>query len=529
MKANNSGSWDKIFSDSTALIIFIVSIVYVIAIASIGWNGMLSQLYAFRQTQTAITVSYLLKGGPLLAYETPVLGPPWSIPFEFPFYQWLVALVVKTGLVELDQAGRFVSEAFFIAALYPLFNILGFLKLSRRQRYLILAIFCISPQYLFWSRTFMIESTALSLSLYFLWLVFLCCEQFAVNRLNRFTVAGVAVFGALAGLVKVTTFFAFLFAACLVIATGAYSIFRKQGYSKKDIFPLCMMVFFAIIIPFLAVLAWTSYADSLKSLNPMASWLTSDGLKVWNFGTFEQKISLKTWQVFYYRTLTDLIGKSWLAVLTILMAVFCRKESVVIAVSSLGLFLLTLLTFTNLQYVHSYYSYANGIFLIVAVGVIISDFLESRKLSKRLAGISLFCLVVFFCIQSYFSGLWQFQNERFDFSPITVDVDAHSNVNDVFIVFGNDWSSEIPYHINRRAVMVKKGDLNDPALIALKKNMNGYRIGGLIFYTRGGFNEGVNDFTSNAARFFNIFPGIYSIFPWYKINSEILIVYNSGR
>src|SRR4051812_9418753 len=36
---------------------------------------------AFRQTQTALTAYWLLKGGPLLAYITPVAGFPWAIPF----------------------------------------------------------------------------------------------------------------------------------------------------------------------------------------------------------------------------------------------------------------------------------------------------------------------------------------------------------------------------------------------------------------------------------------------------------------
>jgi hypothetical protein len=52
-----------------------------------GWNHTILDQYGFRQAQTAATLEYLVKGGPWFAYETPVLGPPWSIPFEFPLYQ----------------------------------------------------------------------------------------------------------------------------------------------------------------------------------------------------------------------------------------------------------------------------------------------------------------------------------------------------------------------------------------------------------------------------------------------------------
>ena len=56
-------------------ILFIFSLMFFFASISIGWNSTLLDYYGFRQTQTAITVSYLLNGGPWLAYETPVLGP----------------------------------------------------------------------------------------------------------------------------------------------------------------------------------------------------------------------------------------------------------------------------------------------------------------------------------------------------------------------------------------------------------------------------------------------------------------------
>ena len=131
MKPEKQGCWDRVFSKGAAQAVFAASVLYLLAIA----------------------VSSLLKGGPWLAYETPILGPPWSIPFEFPLYQWLVALTAKSGLFAVDQAGSFVSELFFFLSLYPLFKILGFLNISPRQRHIILALFCLSPQYLFWSRS----------------------------------------------------------------------------------------------------------------------------------------------------------------------------------------------------------------------------------------------------------------------------------------------------------------------------------------------------------------------------------------
>ncbi|MDR1196310.1 MAG: hypothetical protein LBL00_07540, partial [Endomicrobium sp.] len=45
-------------------------------------------IIGFRQTQTAITVStYTYEGVSILKYKTPVLGAPWTLPYEFPTYQ----------------------------------------------------------------------------------------------------------------------------------------------------------------------------------------------------------------------------------------------------------------------------------------------------------------------------------------------------------------------------------------------------------------------------------------------------------
>jgi len=529
MKPEKQGCWDRVFSKGAAQAVFAGSVLYLLAIASVGWNYMLSPLYGFRQTQTAIAVSSLLKGGPWLAYETPILGPPWSIPFEFPLYQWLVALTAKSGLFAVDQAGRFVSELFFFLSLYPLFKVLGFLNISPRQRYIILALFCLSPQYLFWSRSFMIESTALSLSLYFLWLVFLCRERLVEGRSAPLLLAAAALTGALAGAVKITTFFCFMAAACLVLALFAVQTCRSARVTRQTALRFALAVCAVVLVPFLAVLAWTAYADALKMLNPMASWLVSSNLKGWNFGTLEQKLSLKTWLTFYHRILSDLAGNSPLVAASVAALLWCRKERAVVAIVCLGLFLLGLATFTNLMYVHTYYCYANGIFLLVALGVIVTDLMESRNAFKRGTGTLLLALIMFFCVRSYFKDLWNLQKLDFDFSQVTAAVDAHSKEDDVFIVFGNTWSSEIPYHIKRRAVLIRDSNLKDPALTGLKNDLKGYHIGGVVFYTRDGFTRENEPFIVAALQFFGVRPGFNSVYPWYNYNSELLMVFNRNR
>lgn len=74
--------------------------------------------YDFRQAQTAWGVRSLTRGSlnPLDA-EVPVLGPPWKLPFEFPLYQWLAAIVGRVLALNELTAARLAAIGFFLLTL----------------------------------------------------------------------------------------------------------------------------------------------------------------------------------------------------------------------------------------------------------------------------------------------------------------------------------------------------------------------------------------------------------------------------
>src|SRR5207302_1793389 len=118
-------------------------------------------------------------------YETPVLGAPFSLPFELPLYQWLSARLSTLGGLPLETAGRLVSEAFFLLTAAALFAALGALGIPRPRRLAFVSILLVSPVYLFWSPTFMIESTALCLCM--AWLALLLAHRFTSGALREWT------------------------------------------------------------------------------------------------------------------------------------------------------------------------------------------------------------------------------------------------------------------------------------------------------------------------------------------------------
>ena len=145
-------------------ILFWVLLTHSAAILAVRWNQPLVGEHGFRQTQTAISVFWLLRGSPWLNYWTPVLGPPWSIPFEFPLFQWIVALLARMG-VGLDPAGRCVSWAFGVLALLPLSRISTYFDIDP---WIVGCLYLASPLYLFWGSAFLIDTCALFFAASFL-------------------------------------------------------------------------------------------------------------------------------------------------------------------------------------------------------------------------------------------------------------------------------------------------------------------------------------------------------------------------
>jgi hypothetical protein len=244
-----------------------------------------------------------------------------------------------------------------------------------------------------------------------------------------------------------------------------------------------------VVVPLAALFLWTSYADSLKTLNPIArNFLTSTALQNWNFGTLSDKLSMRTWELFFDRIVRDLIGNSWLLVVAVLGGLFSRREWFRFAVVLLTLFLIPLAVFTNLHFRHNYYAYANGVFLIAAVGLVCSDLWMADNRLKRLMGAAVFCGVMVFSSYHYLTFYYPRQGMAGDFSILKNDVDRNiAGKDDVIIVAGAGWSSEIPYYLDRRAVMLL--DFDEKVDQELLRNLAPYRVGAIFYYGDSRYDE----------------------------------------
>src|SRR5260370_4613981 len=252
----------------------------------IGWQNSITNSFSFRQCQTAISARSIQEGGPVFPYETPVFGPPWTVPFEFPLYQALVGWTARLLSLPLEHVGRLFSAIFFYATPGPAWFCLAFLGVKKRERLIVLALTVLSPFYIFWARAFMIESTAMFFSVTYLALVLWALSK-QCDRAWLWLLTAIALAGSLAGAIKVTTYASFLLAAAFAILSDWWK--KRHSGNRGGAAPV-LLLFAACIVPFLLTTAWTHYADAVKSQSPMSTPLTSEALVTWNFGTLQQRL-----------------------------------------------------------------------------------------------------------------------------------------------------------------------------------------------------------------------------------------------
>jgi len=117
--------WFEKLNQISVIVIALGVVLFAIFLAIRYSQQPILEAHGFRQTQTAITSFWMIRDGWNLSYETPVTGYPWSIPFEFPVFQTIVALIAGLAKLPLDPVGRLVSFVFLLACIWPALGLQG--------------------------------------------------------------------------------------------------------------------------------------------------------------------------------------------------------------------------------------------------------------------------------------------------------------------------------------------------------------------------------------------------------------------
>src|SRR5580698_559793 len=119
----------------------------------------LTAISSFRQTETAYpALIYHEQGINLLVPQLPVLGKPWQVPFEFPLFQAMAAVIMNLG-GGIDWSMRISGVICFMATAVAVWGLVRHLS-TRTAACIALIVFLASPFDVFWSRASMIEYMA---------------------------------------------------------------------------------------------------------------------------------------------------------------------------------------------------------------------------------------------------------------------------------------------------------------------------------------------------------------------------------
>lgn len=431
--------------------LFAIMLVLTLWCTTRGWRNSILDRHEFRQLQTATSTYWIKEAGYKLDYELPLFGPPWSIPMEFPVYQWLVATVSNTLGTPLESTARSVSLLAWLALLPAVCGLAGFFGLVSSRRLLVAAAVLASPTYLFYARTFMIETTALCLATWFL---------YALGRAVRDDSlrwgAGAVVFAVLAALAKTTTFIVFLVPGAVLFLWLWLPGWRRRGEPGAKIWWRAALAAVPVLVSLAVAWWWVKHADRVKDSNPFAGFLTSRELVKWNWGTWEQRMSGEFWSSVWGNISNFVLGEMPLAVL-LLCAALAGAPLRRVAAWCAGFFLSGVLLFSNLFYHHDYYYCANALLLLFGAGVLLAGVWDNLRLPLAARALTLF---LFFGGQLLLYCRGYAEHLRHPPPPppgLAEVIRAGVPPDGVILIYGWDWSSQIPYYAQRRAISVPGG------------------------------------------------------------------------
>jgi hypothetical protein len=258
-------------------------------------------------------------------------------------------------------------------------------------------------------------------------------------------------------------------------------------------------------VPVLAAAAWTWHTDGVKALNPLADFLLSKNLVAWNFGTLEQKTSMDVWVRIFKDYTVAILGSSLFYFL--LPAAFLARASRVPAAFLLLSFLTGPAVFTNLYYVHDYYSYAIAMPLLVLLGMAVVAFLKTR----RMWVIGLLLLPVIIAVmhlkyQLYYLPL----HPRAANHPVKNYqwIKALTEKDEVLLIYGWDWTPTTAYYAERKAIMDKDfRNLDDPDMQRAISGTGREKISAMMVC---GEKKNDNAFLTERVEYFDFVP--YPVF-----------------
>jgi hypothetical protein len=427
-----------------------------------GWSSPALTGNAFRQLQTGQTTQFIVfEDNYSLAYPTPILGQPWSIPMEFPLYQWMVAKLHQVSAIPLVECARWVSLLSFYSALPAIYLLLIGLGMPARRATLALVPVLLPPVTVLYSRAFLIDTLALSLAL---WFLYFFTQLLRKPGLRWWLLTG--MMGALAGCTKATTLIGGVIACLGVAATAVWQHWRRRDEpgGRDALRTLLVWGATSAIIPVTATWFWTRFADATKALNPIGTALRSDNLLGFNFGhdLFADRFSLSRWQALAQQWEAG-IGPWWLVAISPVLVILGAGRYRQPAWLALVVFFGAQLLMPNLFSIHDYYFVGIVSALALAWGLTAAGMFERGKTGVLAALAWLITLAGFQTTtfeRNYLEGMLATSGG----DDLSHQIYMLTEEDETIIIAGWEWHAFVPYYAKRRALMLPFGTHDNPEI-----------------------------------------------------------------
>ncbi len=403
-------------------------------------------LSSFRQTETAYpALIYHEQGINLLNPQLPVFGSPWQVPFEFPLFQAMAALVMNLG-VAADLALRASGLICFMATAFALWGLVRHLS-TRSAAVIALLVFLLSPFNIWWSRSSMIEYMATALSVGYVWAGMIWIDK----RQKRFAALAI-VLGSLAMAVKVTSAVFWMVPLFLYWSRGPRPPLRAW---LRDELNVSLVLF---LVPLVACVLWTHHADDIKAANPATSWLTSEALFIWNFGTIAQRFSVHAWYDVIHPFDTLVTGLPiWAFAILCGIAVVREKRAVWVGIILAGA--LPVFVFFNLYVVQEYYLAAVTPAVAAVLGYALDGIIRYWRPAplRVVTALAILASLGSAIVAQHALLAPIYTNQVADpenVLPQAREIDAGTNAQDLIVFDGLTWSPAVPYYARRRGMML---------------------------------------------------------------------------
>jgi len=447
-------------------------------------HGLTGSSYEWRPHQTGLTAFWFEKEGiDILHYQTPLYGPPWQIPFEFPLFQAVAAVLSKAGLGDIVFTSRLTALLCFYLVALILYVLCKKVFNNRLTEFIIISFFLWLPYNIFYSTEPLIDYLALALSLAYLYFILMWSN----NKKPVVYILLAIASGSLAILVKPTTTSIAIVTIITFVIKDILSLYRDIAIRKfnfravfnKTVTNLDYWIpLFAIaIIPILLGSIWTHHSDNIKNISIFTQWLTSDSLKSWNFGTWEMRANQLIWIEHAQVGLRWLLpyGLQMFSILGLFVAMrivnnaeFHVADDTILFVLSIGLGIsVTFSIFLNL-YLHEYYFIAWSASLSILAGYGFSYFWSIRsKLSSIVKFAFAIWLLVFIAgnVKDFlmFDNRIEWNTQQWKIKTAWAhEVQRYIPEDEWVVVVDYDWSPTYPYLLERKAMVFSPKDEGKP-------------------------------------------------------------------